>query len=123
MGGWVWRVLSFTTGMSLSPPPPPPEIQTIGRAELHAVLRVLHEVTMYTTASVMCDSECILNGCNGWAAKWRLNDWQTTSGPVAHANLWADIGFDRNLWDTCLSALRVLTFGLEENDMVDGLVV
>ena len=46
---------------------PVSESRTIGRAELLAVLKALYEVTMYRRTCVMCDSEYVVNGCNGWA--------------------------------------------------------
>ena len=67
------------------------ELQTIGRAELRAVLRALNEVTMLRPASIMCDSKYIVDGCNGRAMKWRRIEWRTTSGPVEHTDLWKQI--------------------------------
>ena len=46
------------------------ELQTIGRAELRAVLRALNEVNMLRPASILCDSKYIVDGCNGQAKKW-----------------------------------------------------
>ena len=44
---------------------PVSELQTIGRAELRAVLKALNEVTMLRPVSILCDSKCIVDGCNG----------------------------------------------------------
>ena len=68
-----------------------PESQTIGRAELLAVLKALYEVTKYRWTCVMCDSEYVVNGCNGWAQRWRRNNWHTATGPMVHADLWKRI--------------------------------
>ena len=38
------------------------ELRTTGRAELRALLRALHEVTMLKHAAVLCDSEYIVDG-------------------------------------------------------------
>ena len=46
---------------------PVSESQTIGKAELLALLKALYEVPMYRRTFVMCDSEYVVNGCNGWA--------------------------------------------------------
>ena len=64
------------------------ESQTIGEAELLAILQALYEVTMYRKTCVTCVSEYVVNGCNGWAQRWRRNDWRTATGPVAHSKLW-----------------------------------
>ena len=67
------------------------ELQTIGRAELRAVLRALNEVRMLRLASIMWDSKHIVDGCSGQAIKWKRNEWRTTSGPVKHTDLWKQI--------------------------------
>ena len=70
---------------------PVSESQTIGKAELLAVLKALYEVPMYRQTFVMFDSEYVVNGYNGWAQRWRRNNWHTAAGPVAHADLWKRI--------------------------------
>ena len=77
--------------MNVSEFVPVGELQTIGRAELRAVLRALNEVTMLRPASIMCDSKYIVDGCNGQAIKWQRNEWLTTSGPVKYTDLWKQI--------------------------------
>ena len=52
---------------------PMAEPQTIGRAELLAVLKAVYAVTMYRKTCIISDSEYVVNGCNGWAARWRRN--------------------------------------------------
>ena len=99
---------------------PVSESQTIGRAELLAVLKALYEVTMYRKTCVMCDSEYVVNGCNGWAQRWRSNNWHTATGPVAHSNLWKRILILLESYGPHMYHLPSHA-GLTENEQVDAL--
>ena len=105
MGGdWVGRYGVFFPARlecNVSECVPVWESQTIGRAQLLAILKALYEVTMYRKTRIMCGSECVVHGCNGWAQKWRRNDWRTVTGPVAHSDLRKRIFILRVLWSTC----------------------
>ena len=35
---------------------------------------------MYQRTCIMCDSECVVNGCNGWAEHWCRNKWCKAAG-------------------------------------------
>ena len=38
---------------------------------------VSHSLTMLKPASIVCDSKCIVDSCNGQAKKWQRNEWRT----------------------------------------------
>ena len=89
-GSWVGGYGAYfpsRPGVNVSEFVPVGEPQTIGRAELRAVLRALNEVTMLQPAAILCDSKYIVDGCKGQAQKWQRNDWRTTAGLVKHTDL------------------------------------
>ena len=101
---------------------PVSESQTIGTAQLLAVLKALYEVTMYRKTCIMCDSEYVVNGCNGWAQKWCQNDWHTATGPVAHSDLWKTVLILLELYGPHVTVSHVPSHaGLPENEQVDTL--
>ena len=107
-------------GVNVSEFVPVGEPQTIGRAELRAVLRALNEVTMLQPAAILCDSKYIVDGCKGQAKKWQRNDWQTTAGPVKHTDLWKQILILLEVYGTHVAIYHVPSHsGLTENDAVD----
>ena len=82
------------------------EPRTIERAQLRALLKALHEVTMLKHIAVLCDSKYLVDGCNG-IRKWQHNNWRMTSTPVAHADLWKPILVLLNVYGAHVTVHRV----------------
>ena len=98
---------------------PVSELQTIGRAELRAVLMALNKVTMLRPATILCDSKYIVDGCSGQAKKWQR---KTTSGPVIHTYLWKQILILLEVYGSHVTVHHVPPHsGLTKNDLVDQL--
>ncbi|GAA5903058.1 hypothetical protein JCM5296_001725 [Sporobolomyces johnsonii] len=71
----------------------PPEKHTSQRAELRALLAVLHfrywpgEGTSHLV--IATDSEYVAKGCTEWLPNWQKNGWRNSRGqPVANQDLW-----------------------------------
>ena len=70
----------------------------------------------------MCDSEYVLNGWNGWAQRWRQNNWRTATGPVAHSDLLKRVLILLESHGPHVTVYHVRSHaGLPENEQVDAL--
>ncbi|GAA5875893.1 hypothetical protein JCM1840_002966 [Sporobolomyces johnsonii] len=74
----------------------PPEKHTSQRAELRALLAVLHyrqwdqEGTSHLV--IATDSEYVARGCTEWLPKWQRNVWVNARGqPIANQDLWTRV--------------------------------
>ena len=85
------------------------ELQTIGRAELKAVLAALNEVTMLKLASALCDSKYIVDSCNGQANKMAEKRMEDHNGSN-HTYRFVETNFGpfERVWDSCYSSSRTI---------------
>lgn len=65
---------------------------TNNKMELAGVLLGLYYVVDHpelgTAVTVVSDSEYVVKGASKWLAKWKVNNWKTTTGPVKNYPLW-----------------------------------
>ena len=121
-GGGLGVYFPSRPEMNVSEFVPSGELQTIGRAELRAVLRALNEVAMLRPRTILCVSKDIVDGCNGQVKKWQRNKWHTTSGPVKHTDLSKQIFILLEVYATHVTVQHVPSHsGLAKNDAVDTL--
>ena len=82
-------------------PPPPHLRQSINRAELQAVIDVVHHYRHRTlSVAVATDSAYVHDGLQGKAMQWKAASWVTARGPVINVDLWEEI-LDKLLHSTC----------------------
>ena len=65
--------------------------QSVSRAELRGVLRVLQLLRPGERMVIVLDSEYVYKGIIDWSHKWRRHGWKTASGEVGHRDLWETI--------------------------------
>ena len=80
---------------------PPHLRQSINRAELQAVIDVVHHYRNRTlSVAVATDSAYVHDGLQGKAMQWKATGWVTARGPVINVDLWEEI-LDELLRSTC----------------------
>ena len=71
---------------------PPQARQTVNRAELHAVIEVVHKLRhRLVKVAVAMDSSYVHGGLQGNALKWQARHWVTGRGSVINVDLWTEL--------------------------------
>ena len=101
---------------------PEEERQSISRAELRAIVRVLADKEMAKPLHVVLDAQYIYKGITEWLPQWVSQGWLGASGPVGHRDLWEFIYETiRKLGHTPSFQWVPSHVGLEGNDGADAL--
>ena len=72
------------------------------------------------TFNIYTDNIYVKNAYNGWLDSWIAKNWRTTTGPVAHKDLWERINFFRFYIKAYINVYHVKAHtGVYGNEMAD----
>jgi ribonuclease HI len=98
-------------------------LTTNNRMEITAAIEGLRALKTDCRPTVYSDSEYLVNAmANGWADKWKANDWVNRRKPVPNADLWGPLLELRDRYQAEFEWIRG-HIGHEENELCDRLAV